>query len=160
MSPSKRKRGSREVIMKGNEKSIASLKQLLADTYTLYLKTQNYHWNVKGPGFFSLHALFEQQYTDLAAAVDEIAERIRALGHRAPGSFAEFSALATLKEAKEKTDAAGMVKDLQADQLTMVRQLKKIISSAEKEGDTTTVDVATGRLAVHEKNAWMLGSSL
>lgn len=146
--------------MAATVKSVDQLKQLLADTYTLYLKTQNYHWNVSGPAFYSLHALFEQQYTDLAAAVDEIAERIRALGERAPGSFAEFSSLASLKEAKGKVDAAGMVKDLHADQQAMAKRLKKMLSVAEKEGDTTTADLLTGRLAVHEKNAWMLGSSL
>ncbi len=145
--------------MSTNTKTVEHLKKLLADTYTLYLKTQNYHWNVSGPSFFSLHALFEQQYTDLAAAVDEIAERIRALGERAPGSFTEFSELASLKEAKGKVEAAAMVKDLHADQLTMAKLLKKAISAAEKEEDPTSVDLLTTRLSVHEKNAWMLGSS-
>lgn len=146
--------------MATNAKTAEQLKKLLADSYTLYLKTQNYHWNVTGPQFASLHALFEQQYTDLAAAIDEIAERIRALGHRAPGSFTEFSALGSLKEAKEKVDAAGMVKDLHADQLALVKALQKMIAVAEKEADAVSVGMLTDRLQVHEKNAWMLGASL
>jgi len=146
--------------MGSNTKTVEHLKKLLADSYTLYLKTQNYHWNVSGAGFYSLHLLFEQQYTDLAAAVDEVAERIRALGHRAPGSFSEFSSLGSLKEAKEKVSAEGMLKDLHGDQLTMIKHLKKAIAAAEAEGDTTSADVCADRLAVHEKNAWMLNSSL
>ncbi len=144
--------------MATNAKTAEQLKKVLADSYTLYLKTQNYHWNVTGPQFRSLHLLFEEQYTELAAAIDVIAERIRALGHRAPGSYSEFSTLSSLKEAKDKIDAAGMVKDLHADQLAIGKLLQKTISIAEKEEDPVTADILTQRLTVHDKNAWMLGA--
>ncbi len=146
--------------MSKNEKTPDNLKKLLADYALLALKTQNYHWNVTGPNFSSLHALFEQQYTDLAAAMDEVAERIRALGQSAPGSFAEFLKLATLKEAGSgKLKAAVMVSDLYDDQLTLSKYMKKMISQAAAEGDDVTADLLTGRVAIHEKNAWMLASS-
>lgn len=146
--------------MGANTKTTEHLKKLLADSYVLALKTQNYHWNVTGPNFSSLHVLFEQQYTELAAAIDTLAERIRALGHKAPGSFAEFGKLTSLKEAEDKLNASGMIKDLHSDQLALAKKLKKAIAVAEEENDATTADLLTGRLAVHEKNAWMLDASL
>lgn len=147
--------------MAKNSKLSEHLKKLLADNYVLYLKTQNFHWNVTGGNFLSLHTLFEQQYTDLAAAIDEMAERIRALGERAPGSFKAFLSLSTLKEAgDEEMRAVDMVKALYEDQLQLAKRLKKAIAVATEEGDEATADFLTGRLAAHEKNAWMLSSSL
>lgn len=147
--------------MSKNQKTPDNLKRLLADYALLALKTQNYHWNVTGPNFSSLHALFEQQYTDLAAAIDEIAERIRSLGQQTPGSFTEFLKLTSLKEADSgKLKAAAMIKDLHDDQLAVAKYMRKIIVHAAAEGDDATADLLTGRVAIHEKNAWMLASSL
>lgn len=147
--------------MAKNSKLVEQLKKLLADNYVLYLKTQNFHWNVRGAQFFALHALFEQQYTDLAAAIDEIAERIRALGEYAPGSFKAFSALASIKEAKDAPiGATEMVKVLHDDQVHLVKSLKKAVATAAEEGDEVTAGLLTDRLATHEKNVWMLASSL
>ena len=136
------------------------LSRLLADSYTLYLKTHNYHWNVTGPMFTTLHTLFEQQYTELALAVDEIAERIRALGHRAPGSYSEFGRLSSVKEAQGVPKAEAMVEELAADQGLVAARAKEVISVAEKAGDEASVDMAVQRTQVHEKNAWMLRSHL
>ena len=136
------------------------LSRLLADSYTLYLKTHNYHWNVTGPMFTTLHTLFEQQYTELALAVDEIAERIRALGHRAPGSYSEFGSLSSVKEAQGVPKAVEMVEDLAADQARIAARAKQVIAAAEKAGDEASVDLAVQRTQVHEKNAWMLRSHL
>jgi len=133
---------------------------LLADTYTLYLKTHNYHWNVTGPHFRSLHLLFEEQYNELALAVDAIAERIRTLGERAPGSYREFSEMATIEEAIGTPDAGKMVKTLAADQGKIVKTIKAVWATAEQQGDEGTIDLLSTRLAVHEKAAWMLTSSL
>lgn len=137
-----------------------ALKTVLADSYVLYLKTQNFHWNVTGPQFRSLHLLFEEQYTDLQAAVDEIAERIRALDDTAPGSFAQFLKLSGVKEAEEVPEAAAMLKTLAKDQDTILASLDKALQAAEKAGDDVTADLVTGRKTVHEKNRWMLKSSL
>ncbi len=136
------------------------LSRLLADSYTLYLKTHNYHWNVTGPMFTTLHTLFEQQYTELALAVDEIAERIRALGHRAPGSYSEFGRLSSVKEAQGVPKAEAMVEELAADQGLVAARAKQVIAAAEKAGDEASVDLAVQRTQVHEKNAWMLRSHL
>ncbi len=146
--------------MSSNTKLAEKLEVILADSYILYLKTQNYHWNVTGPNFSSLHVLFEQQYTDLAAAIDEIAERIRTLGKLAPGSFKAFAALGTLTEAGEDRDATGMVKDLYEDNLSLAKYLQKAIELAEDEGDAATAGLLTDRLTIHEKHAWMLGASM
>lgn len=143
-----------------NEAIAGALSKLLADTYTLYLKTHNYHWNVTGPQFHSLHLLFEGQYTELALAVDEIAERIRTLGVPAPGSYAEFSKLTSLTEATGSPVAAAMVKDLAQDQGKVIQTLKEVWALADKAGDEGTIDLLSGRLSVHEKAAWMLGASL
>ncbi|MCD6034810.1 MAG: dps1 [Rickettsiales bacterium] len=137
-----------------------ALKIVLADSYTLYLKTQNYHWNVTGPQFKTLHLLFEEQYTDLAAAVDEIAERIRALGSKAPASFKNYDNLRTLKDGNENASAPQMIQELAADQELIVTCLKTLLTTAQKAGDEATADLAIGRIALHEKNAWMLKSSL
>jgi starvation-inducible DNA-binding protein len=136
------------------------LAQLLADSYTLYLKTQNYHWNVTGPHFGALHALFEVQYTDLALAVDAIAERIRALGHSAPGSFAEFGARTKVVEAAGSTAAMQMVAALAHDHETLAEAAAAVIVVAQAASDEPTAGLATTRQEIHQKAAWMLSSSL
>ncbi len=146
--------------MTQNEAIAQALSKLLADTYTLYLKTHNYHWNVTGPRFHSLHLLFEGQYTELALAVDEIAERIRTLGIRAPGSYAEFSELASITEATGTPKAEAMVKDLAGDQDKVISTIKAVWALADKAGDEGTIDLLSGRLSVHEKAGWMLKSSI
>lgn len=146
--------------MAPTRKTPTLLKEILADTYTLYLKTQNYHWNVTGPNFRSLHLMFEEQYTDLAAAVDTLAERLRSLGERAPGSFKEFLALTTIKEAKDKVNGAAMVKDLVDSNHAVIARLEKLLQAADKEGDEVTTDLMVQRLTVHQKAAWMLQATI
>ena len=136
------------------------LSRLLADSYTLYLKTHNYHWNVTGPQFSTLHALFETHYAELALAVDEIAERIRALGHRAPGSYGEFAALSVIPEDASSPSARGMIERLVAGQETVVRTAREIFPLVDAAADEPTADLLTQRMQVHEKNAWMLRSLL
>lgn len=136
------------------------LARLLADSYTLYLKTHNYHWNVTGPQFTALHTLFETHYTELALAVDEIAERIRALGHRAPGSYSEFARLSVIEEDEDQPKASEMVARLVAGQETVARTAREVIAVASDAGDEPTADLLTQRMLVHEKNAWMLRSLL
>ena len=144
-----------------NRSAIAdSLSRLLADSYTLYLKTHNFHWNVTGPLFNTLHLMFEQQYTELAAAVDEIAERIRALGHPAPGSYAEFSKLTSIVEAEGVVSATDMIAQMVAGQETVVRTAREILPLVEAASDQPTADLLTRRMEVHEKTAWMLRSML
>lgn len=143
-----------------NQAVVDKLSVLLASTYTLYLKTQNYHWNVTGPMFTTLHTLFETEYTELALANDEIAERIRALGAFAPGSLAEFSQLSLVKEARGRSTAKEMIRTLVADQRLVVRAATAVIEAAEKSSDQATADLGTRRVDVHEKNAWMLQSHL
>ncbi len=138
----------------------AGLSRLLADSYTLYLKTHNYHWNVTGPQFSTLHAMFEQQYTELALAVDEIAERIRALGIAAPGSYREFVELAAVKEAAGGESAEEMIRELLTGQETVVRTARAAFPAADEAADEPTADLLTQRMQVHEKNAWMLRSML
>ncbi len=143
------------------DKLAKALNQVLADSYTLYLKTHNYHWNVTGPHFSSLHILFENQYNEIALAVDVIAERIRALGHHAPGSYAEFGKLTTITEAPAKPPKAmEMVKQLAGDQHKVVKAAHAALKEAEALDDDPTVDLMTQRMALHEKNAWMLESLL
>lgn len=137
-----------------------ALKAALADTYTLQLKTQNYHWNVEGTHFRSLHLLFEEQYNELFAAVDAIAERIRTLGEKAPGSLSEFTKLTKVKEGNANFDDFEMVKDLYQTNLQVAENFKKGIEKAEKAEDPATADLLTQRVAVHEKAAWFLKSSL
>ena len=137
-----------------------SLGKLLADSYTLYLKTHNFHWNVTGPMFTTLHTLFETEYTELALAVDEIAERMRALGAPAPGSYREFGSLTAIKEAEGVPPAIEMVRVLVADQETVSRAAQAVIKASEKAGDDATADLGVRRVQIHEKNAWMLRSHL
>jgi starvation-inducible DNA-binding protein len=139
---------------------VESLSKLLADSYTLYLKTHNYHWNVTGPMFTTLHTLFETEYNELALAVDEIAERIRALGAPAPGSYAAFSKLTEIKESESAPPATEMVRQLVADQETVAAAARRVVDAAEAAGDPATADLGTRRVEVHEKNAWMLRSHL
>lgn len=144
-----------------NEKAvIKALTVLLADSYTLYLKTQNFHWNVTGPMFTTLHTLFETQYTDLALAVDEIAERIRALGAPVPGSFSEFAKIARVQESVGPQAAKSMITQLVADQVAVTNAARKVVEAAEPGADFATADLGTRRMDVHEKNAWMLRSHL
>ena len=142
------------------EKIAAGLSRLLADSYTLYLKTHNYHWNVEGPMFNTLHLLFETHYTELATAVDEIAERIRALGVKAPGSYSEFSKLATVTEADGGEDAEEMIRQLVLGQEAVARTARDVFPAAEAASDEPTADLLTQRMQIHEKNAWMLRSML
>lgn len=136
------------------------LSRLLADSYTLYLKTHNYHWNVTGQMFQTLHLMFEAQYNELALAVDLIAERIRALGAPAPASYREFAALSSVTEDDDRPDATEMIRRLVKDQETVARTARSIFSSVEKAHDEPTADLLTQRLQVHEKTAWMLRSLL
>lgn len=138
----------------------AGLSRLLADTYTLYLKTHNFHWNVTGPQFNSLHLMFEAQYTELALAVDVIAERLRALGAYAPGSYSEFARLSTVKEAQGVPTATDMIAQLAADQATVVRTAREMFPVADEASDEATADLLTQRMQVHEKTAWMLRALL
>jgi starvation-inducible DNA-binding protein len=141
----------RKVIAEG-------LSRLLADTYTLYLKTHNYHWNVTGPLFNTLHLMFEQQYTELALAVDAIAERIRALGHPAPGSYQAYATLTSIQEEAEVPAAEEMVRRLVQGQEAVVRTARGLFPAVDAAHDEPTADLLTQRMQVHEKNAWMLRS--
>lgn len=144
-----------------DRKAIANgLGVLLADSYTLYLKTHNYHWNVTGPMFSTLHLMFEQQYTELALAVDLIAERIRALGYPAPGSYQAFAKLTSIKEETGAPTASEMIANLVTGQETLVRTARKLFPLVDKAHDEPTADLLTQRMQVHEKNAWMLRSLL
>lgn len=143
-----------------NDDVVERLKQLLANSYTLYLKTQNYHWNVRGPMFTTLHTLFEQQYTELALAVDEIAERIRALGARAPGSYSEFSQLSVIEEETGSPEATVMIANLATDLERVVEIAKQTVAAAESANDPASADLAIRRIDVHQKNVWMLRSHL
>jgi starvation-inducible DNA-binding protein len=138
----------------------AGLARLLADTYTLYLKTHNFHWNVAGPMFNTLHLMFEQQYAELALAVDAIAERIRALGVAAPGSYAQFSRLTAIQEETGTPDATTMVRQLVADQETVARTAREVFPVVDRANDQPTADLLTQRMQIHEKTAWMLRSLL
>jgi len=148
-------------ISEGDRTKIAKgLSKLLADTYTLYLKTHCFHWNVTGPMFQTLHLMFETQYNELALAVDLIAERIRALGCPAPGTYSEFAKLSAIKETTGTPKAEEMVKLLVAGQETVVRTARSIFPLAEKAHDEATADLLTQRIQLHEKTAWMLRSLL
>lgn len=136
-----------------------ALKSVLANSYVLYLKTQNFHWNVTGPNFHSLHLMFEEQYTDLQTAIDEIAERIRALGEHAPGSFAAFLKLASIKEENDVPSAAQMVEQLAKDHSTLLDSLQKLLAVSQKAHDEATASLASDRITIHEKFRWMLQSS-
>ncbi len=149
-------------ISDANREAIAAgLSHLLADTYTLYLSTHNFHWNVTGPMFNTLHQMFMAQYTELWNAVDPIAERIRSLGHPAPGSYAQFVALASIKDAPTSPPKAlEMVRILVEGHEAVARTARGIFPLADKAGDEPTADLLTQRLTVHEQTAWMLRSLL
>lgn len=144
------------IAEKDRKKIAAGLSRLLADTYTLYLKTHNFHWNVEGPMFNTLHLMFEQQYTELALAVDLIAERIRALGHPAPGSYAAYAKLSSIAEADGVPSAEEMIRALAKDQETVARTARSIFPLVDKAHDEPTADLLTQRMQLHEKTAWML----
>lgn len=148
-------------IAESDRKKISEgLSRILADSYMVYLKTHNYHWNVTGELFHSLHEQFEEQYTELAEAIDEIAERIRALGHRAPGSFREYSGLTSIEEDSDQPDAREMVQRLAEDNETILRTCREALAPCEEADDEATIDLITHRLKVHSKVAWMLRSHL
>ncbi len=147
-----------------NEKDRAEiakgLSKLLADTYSLYLKTHNYHWNVTGPMFQTLHLMFETQYNELALAVDLVAERIRALGFPAPGTYSEFARLSSIRETSGAPKAEEMIQLLVEGQEAIVRTARSVFPVTEKASDEATADLLTQRIQLHEKTAWMLRSLL
>ena len=143
---------------KDRQEIAQGLSRLLADSYTLYLKTHNYHWNVKGPLFNTLHQMFEEQYTELAVAIDDIAERIRALGEPAPGSYQAYSELTAIEEEVGEPSAEEMIVRLLKGQETVARTARSVIGAAEAANDEPTADLLTQRMQVHEKTAWMLRS--
>ncbi len=148
-------------ISEKDRKEIAEgLSHFLADTYTLYLKTHNFHWNVTGPMFQTLHLMFMDQYNEAWMAVDLVAERIRALGFPAPGSYGEFSRLTSIRESEGVPKAKDMIRELVAGQETVARTARSVFPVAEKAGDQPTLDLLTQRMQIHEKNAWMLRSLL
>ena len=148
-------------ISEEDRKAIAEgLGKVLADTYTLYLKTHNFHWNVTGPHFAALHTLFEEQYTELAAAVDEVAERIRMLGQPAPGTYKAFAERTSLTEEEGVPSWEKMIEQLVADNEATARTIRSVFPTAEAGNDEATLDLLTERLAAHEKAAWMLRSHL
>jgi starvation-inducible DNA-binding protein len=136
------------------------LSRLLADTYTLYLKTHNFHWNVTGPQFQTLHLMFETQYNELALAVDLIAERIRALGFPAPGTYAQFAELSSIKEDKGVPTAEQMIELLIDGQQSVIRTARSLFPTVDRVSDEPTADLLTQRMQIHEKTAWMLRSLL
>ncbi len=142
-----------------DRKAIADgLSRLLADTYTLYLKTHNFHWNVTGPMFQTLHLMFETQYNELALAVDQIAERIRALGYPAPGTYADYVKLSSIKETAGVPKAEKMIALLVEGQESVARTARSVFPVVDKASDEPTADLLTQRMQIHEKNAWMLRS--
>ena len=148
------------ISKKDREKIADGLSHLLADSFTLYLKTHNFHWNVTGPMFNTLHVMFMDQYTELWNALDLIAERIRALGVPAPGTYREFAALTVIKESEGKISAEEMLKQLVAGQEAVAKTARGLFPLVDKAGDEPTADLLTQRMQVHEKNAWMLRSML
>jgi starvation-inducible DNA-binding protein len=138
----------------------AGLSRVLADSYTLYLKTHNFHWNVTGPMFQTLHLMFETHYTELALAVDAVAERIRALGHPAPGTYGAFVSLSKIREDEGVPKAPDMIRRLVEGHETVARTAREVFQAADQAGDQPTCDLLTQRMQVHEKTAWMLRSLL
>ncbi len=138
----------------------AGVSRVLADSYSLYLKTHNFHWNVTGPMFNSLHMMFEEHYTELATAVDELAERIRALGERAPGSYSEYQALTRIPEETGSPDATEMIRQLVEGHEAVARTARETFALADGAADEPTADLMTQRMQLHEKTAWMLRSML
>ncbi len=139
---------------------IETLERLLADTYTLYLKTHSYHWNVTGPMFTTLHTLFETQYSELAIAVDTIAERVRSLGAPAPGSYSQFMALSAVEEDTGVPTADEMIGNLVSDSGKVLVSARRLVQTAQVGHDDASADLGVRRIDVHEKNAWMLRSHL
>lgn len=142
------------------KKLVKNISVLLADSYSLLIKLHNYHWNVRGPHFRQIHLMTEEQYTELFTAIDELAERIRSLGFRAPGSMKEFLELSDVSEPNSSYSSNEMLADLLKSNETITRRCRELIETAEKAGDSGTADLVTVRLEVHEKSAWMLRSSL
>ncbi|MDE3022199.1 MAG: DNA starvation/stationary phase protection protein [Pseudomonadota bacterium] len=148
-------------IKEADRKEIANgLGKLLATTYSLYLTTHAFHWNVQGPMFNTLHLMFETQYTELALAVDQIAERIRSLGFPAPGTYSEFGSLSEFKEVRGVPKAENMIRILVEGQEAVVRVSRELFPLVDKVGDEPTADILTQRMQIHEKTAWMLRSLL
>lgn len=145
---------------KDRKEVAGGLSKLLADTYSLYLKTHSFHWNVEGPMFQTLHIMFMEQYTEMWNALDVVAERIRALGSYAPGTYAELAALSSIKESKGVPKANKMIEEAVQGHEQVIKTIRTIFESAEKAKDQTTMDVLTQRLDIHEKTAWMLRSLL
>ena len=145
---------------KDRAKIVEGLSKVLADTYSLYLKTHNFHWNVEGPMFNELHLMFMEQYTELWTALDAIAERIRSLGYPAPGTYKQFAKLTSIAETDGVPEAREMVRLLVSGHEAVTRTARAAFPAAEKGGDESTVDLLTQRLQVHEKTAWMLRSLL
>ncbi len=139
---------------------VQALSVALANTYTLYLKTQGCHWNVVGPHFYALHKLFEEQYEELGIANDDLAERIRTLGYPVPANFADFSKLSRISEADYRNSVRGLLHELVNDHQTIAIDLRELVEIAESAHDQATVDLASERIATHEKAAWMLRSTL
>jgi len=142
-----------------NHQTVSNLEQSLADSYSLALKTQNYHWNVVGENFKSLHELFGAQYEEISVAIDEIAERIRTLGSKVEGSFENFSKLTKIKSGNKNLSAKEMIKDLILGHELIVESMKSAIKTAQDEGDEASADMFIGRIQAHEKAVWMLTSS-
>jgi len=145
---------------KARDAVAASLSKLLADTYAVYLKTHGYHWNVRGPNFASLHALFMDQYTEMWTAIDSVAERIRALGALAPQGYAAFGNLTAVKDGDPEKSAEAMVEELMKDQETIVATARAALPIAQEAGDEVTASLLSDRLTAHEKHAWMLRATL
>ena len=154
--------GSIDIGISGRDRArIADgLSRLLADTYTLYLKTHNFHWNVKGPMFQTLHLMFEAQYNELALAVDLVAERIRALGYPAPGTYKAYAKMASIAETEGVPEAREMIRLLVEGQEAVVRTARSVFPLVDKAGDEPSADLLTQRMQVHEKTAWMLRALL
>jgi len=148
------------IAAKDRARIAQGLSKLLADTYVLYLKTHSFHWNVEGPMFQTLHQMFMEQYTETWNAIDPIAERIRALGHYAPGSYGQYMKLASIKESDGVPKAGRMIRDLIEGQEAVARTARAVLPLANEANDQPTLDLLTQRLDVHEKNAWMLRSLL
>lgn len=142
------------------EKVAQGLSKLLADTYAVYLKTHGYHWNVEGPNFGALHTLFMDQYTEMWTAIDEVAERIRALGAYAPQGYGSFGQLSTIRDGKAEQSAEAMLAELITDHETLIRTARATRAAADAATDDVTAGLIDGRVQAHEKHAWMLRASL
>lgn len=148
------------IDIRSREDVAAGLSRLLADTYAVYLKTHGYHWNVRGPNFASLHALFMAQYTEMWNAIDDIAERIKALGATAPQGYRTFANLSGIRDGDPEQDAEGMLAELSKDHETLIRTARAVLPAAQAAGDEVTTGLIADRLTAHEKHAWMLRASL